>query len=249
MTAVIAVHALEVAKVTERGSTSANADGENVHESLPQVVQLFKVEFSCCCERLKASDKEAFIGIDVANTCHKGLIQKGRLDRSSAALQSLSEVSGGKRLAEWFRPQSAQPRDHRFDRLTWGNPPHLSEAAHVDETKLLLPGIPEARPCVLARFCGFFVPLELAGHAQMHSPAATGLAGAGIQQLGHQVFAASTPLANGLTGKTTAKSCRAPRAGHSTLTEDFGLLNNKRLKTVRQSPTNRFNFRKFRQES
>ena len=129
------------------------------------------------------------------------------------------------------------------------NPPHLSKAAYVDETQLLLPGIPEARPCVLARFCGFFMPLELAGHAQVHTPAPTGLACAGIQELGNQIFAASPPLANGLACKTTAKSCRAPGACHGSLTEDFGLLNDKRLKTVRQSPTNRLNFRKFRQES
>ena len=186
MTAVIAVHALEVAKVTERGSTSANADGENVHESLPQVVQLFKVEFSRCCERLKASDKKAFIGVDVANTCHKGLIQKGRLDRSSAALQSLSEVSGGKRLAEWFRPQSAQPRDHRFDRLTWGNPPHLSEAAYIHEAELLILRVPEPNARVWARIVGTFVPLELACHAQMNSPCAS----VGFQG-GHEVFAAT----------------------------------------------------------
>ena len=83
----------------------------------------------------------------------------------------------------------------------------------------------------------------------MHSPATIGLSSARMQQLGDQIFTASPPLANGLACKTTAKSCRAPRAGYGTLTEDFGLLNNKRLKTVRQSPTNRLNFRKFRQES
>ena len=83
----------------------------------------------------------------------------------------------------------------------------------------------------------------------MYSPATIGLSGAGMQQLGDQIFTASPPLANGLACKTTAKGCRTPRAGHSPLTEDFSLLDDKRLKTASQSSTNRLNFRKFRQET
>ena len=93
------------------------------------------------------------------------------------------------------------------------------------------------------------MPLELSGHAQMHSPAPTGLSGVGMQQLSDQIFAASSPVANRLTSKPPAKGCRTPGAGHSSLAEDFGLLDDKRLKTARQSPTNRLDFRKFRQET
>ena len=40
LTAIVAVHTLEVAKVTERGATGSDADREHVHESLSQFVEL-----------------------------------------------------------------------------------------------------------------------------------------------------------------------------------------------------------------
>ena len=83
----------------------------------------------------------------------------------------------------------------------------------------------------------------------MHSPVTTGLTSAGMLQLGNQVFAASLPVTNDLACKPTTKSNRASRARHCSLPEDFCLLNDKGLKTARQAPANRLNFRKFRQET
>mgnify|MGYP001158419368 FL=1 len=68
LAAVVAVHTLEVAKVTERGATGSDADREHVHESLSQVFELLQAECLSWREWLNASDKQAFIGIDVADT-------------------------------------------------------------------------------------------------------------------------------------------------------------------------------------
>ena len=94
LAAVVAVHALQIPKVAEGGATGADADGENVHESLSQAIQLLQGEFTRWCEWLKPRHEQAFIGIDVADPSHQRLIQKRCLDRSLAAFEPLAQVAG-----------------------------------------------------------------------------------------------------------------------------------------------------------
>jgi len=93
------------------------------------------------------------------------------------------------------------------------------------------------------------MPLELAGHAQMNAPDTAGLEGVGVMEGGHQIFATTGPFADALPLEAIAERIDSSRAGHSPFPKYFNLLNHKRVKTARQSPANRLNFRKFRQDS
>ena len=42
LAAVVAIHPLEIAEITEGGATGSDADGENIHQGIPQPLQLFE---------------------------------------------------------------------------------------------------------------------------------------------------------------------------------------------------------------
>ena len=51
LAAVVAIHPLEIAKITEGGATGSNADSENIHQSIPQPLQLCEFQLPCGRER------------------------------------------------------------------------------------------------------------------------------------------------------------------------------------------------------
>ena len=51
LAAVVAIHPLEIAEITEGGATGSNADGENIHQGIPQFLQLFELQLPCGRER------------------------------------------------------------------------------------------------------------------------------------------------------------------------------------------------------
>ena len=93
------------------------------------------------------------------------------------------------------------------------------------------------------------MPLELACHAQMDAPNAITGSRLRLVQLCHEVFPSTAPLANFLPLQSKAQSMGSPRTGDCPITEDINVVNDKRLKTARQSPANRLYFREFRQRT
>ena len=91
------------------------------------------------------------------------------------------------------------------------------------------------------------MPLELTGHAQVHPPVTTGLTGLSVMQLSHQILAPAAPLADVPALQSSAETLGSTWACNRPFSQDLKVLNHKGLKTGRQSPTNRLNFRKFRQ--
>ena len=86
------------------------------------------------------------------------------------------------------------------------------------------------------------MPLELAGHAQMNTPkAALWFEGS------HQVFPTALPGANSCAAEACNKIFSTSRAGNGPWPADFNLCNFEVDKTVCQSPTDRLDFREFRQ--
>ena len=51
LAAVVAIHPLEIAEITEGGATGSNADGQNIHQGIPQSLQLFELQLPCGRER------------------------------------------------------------------------------------------------------------------------------------------------------------------------------------------------------
>ena len=51
LAAVVAIHPLEIAEITEGGATGSNADAQNIHQSIPQPLQLFEFQLPCGRER------------------------------------------------------------------------------------------------------------------------------------------------------------------------------------------------------
>ena len=54
LAAIVAIHPLEIAEITEGGATGSNADGENIHQGIPQLLQLFELQLPCGRERADA---------------------------------------------------------------------------------------------------------------------------------------------------------------------------------------------------
>ena len=86
------------------------------------------------------------------------------------------------------------------------------------------------------------MPLKLSGHAQMNTPnTALWLQGC------HEVFAAALPLAHCCAAEALYKVIRSSRAGNGPWSADLNLCNFEVDKTICQSPTDRLDFREFRQ--
>ena len=68
---VIAVDAFKVTEITEGCATNADADLEDVHKAFADFFKLFAVEPACGCLGCNACCEEAFIGIDIACSCHQ----------------------------------------------------------------------------------------------------------------------------------------------------------------------------------
>ena len=47
LAAVVAIHPLEIAEITEGGATGSNADGENIHQGISQPLQLLEIQLPC----------------------------------------------------------------------------------------------------------------------------------------------------------------------------------------------------------
>lgn len=93
------------------------------------------------------------------------------------------------------------------------------------------------------------MPLELASHAQMDAPNAIAVSRLRVVQLRHEVLPSTAPLANFLSLQSKAQPLGTSRTCDCPITEDFNVVNDKRLKTARQAPANRLYFRKFRQRT
>ena len=86
------------------------------------------------------------------------------------------------------------------------------------------------------------MPLKLPCHAQVDPP------GAEVWlQFCHQIFPAPSPLTDDSAREACTKTFRTTRTGNGTGSTNVDSCDFKTLKTVRQSPANRLNFRKFRQ--
>ena len=109
--------------------------------------------------------------------------------------------------------------------------------------------IPEANTCMTAGLRLCWMPLELACHPQMDAPNAIAVSRLRVVQLRHEVFASTPPLANFLPLQSKAQPLGTSRTCDCPITEDFNVVNDKRLKTARQAPANRLYFRKFRQRT
>ena len=64
---------------------------------------------------------------------------------------------------------------------------------------------------------------------------------------GHQIFPAALPLPHRCAAEASNKLVRTSRAGNRPWSADFNLRNFEVDKTVCQSPTDRLDFREFRQ--
>ena len=51
LAAVVAIHPLEIAEITEGGATGSNADGENIYQGISQPPQLLEIQLPCGRER------------------------------------------------------------------------------------------------------------------------------------------------------------------------------------------------------
>ena len=51
LAAVVAIHPLEIAEITEGGATGSNADGENIYQGISQPLQLLEIQLPCGRER------------------------------------------------------------------------------------------------------------------------------------------------------------------------------------------------------
>ena len=47
LAAIVAIHPLEIAEITEGGATGSNADGQNIDQGIPQPLQLFELQLPC----------------------------------------------------------------------------------------------------------------------------------------------------------------------------------------------------------
>ena len=54
---------------------------------------------------LNARGKQGFIGVDVANAGHQGLVEQGIFDGPDGTLELLLQVGGVERRTEGFRPK------------------------------------------------------------------------------------------------------------------------------------------------
>ena len=50
LAAVVAIHPLEIAEITEGGATGSNADGQHIDQGISQPLQLFEIQLPCWCE-------------------------------------------------------------------------------------------------------------------------------------------------------------------------------------------------------
>ena len=137
---------------------------------------------------MDASCEEAFVGIDIPDTSDEVLIEQSGFDWPGGPLAAELEVGGVEFRAERFGAKSLQTGDHGFRRAIGRDPPHLTEAAQINEAKLLLLGIPDSNARVTACLGGFLMPLELSSHAQMDTPYPT----VGMK-CAQQIFPTSAP--------------------------------------------------------
>ena len=50
LSAVVAIHPLEIAEITEGGATGSNADGQHIDQGISQPLQLLEIQLPCWCE-------------------------------------------------------------------------------------------------------------------------------------------------------------------------------------------------------
>ena len=47
LAAVVAIHPLKIAEITEGGATGSNADGQHIDQGIPQPLQLLEIQLPC----------------------------------------------------------------------------------------------------------------------------------------------------------------------------------------------------------
>ena len=72
---VVAIDAFEIPEDAEGGSSCANAFLKHIHQTGTELVELRPLQLPSGRVGCNAGSKQAFIGIDVAGTCHEALVQ------------------------------------------------------------------------------------------------------------------------------------------------------------------------------
>ena len=71
LSAVIAVHSLKIAEITECCSPNADADLQHVHQAFADLLKLFAVEPACWRLGCNTCCKQALIGIDISRASNE----------------------------------------------------------------------------------------------------------------------------------------------------------------------------------
>ena len=108
LASIVSIHPFKIAEITEGGATGSDADLKHGHQSLTQRLKLLHFEMASRREGHDACAEKAFIGVDIADSSHESLVEKGRFDWSATSLESLLQIRAGEDRAEGFRSEAAE---------------------------------------------------------------------------------------------------------------------------------------------
>ena len=109
LASIVSIHSFKIAEITEGGATGSDADLKHGHQSFTQRLKLLHLETASRREGHDACAEEAFIGIDVADSSHESLVEKGCFDWPATALESLLQIRAREDRTEGFRSEAAEP--------------------------------------------------------------------------------------------------------------------------------------------
>ena len=109
LASIVSIHPFKITEITEGGAPSSDADLKHGHQSFTQRLKLLHFETPSRREGHDACAEEAFIGIDVADSSHESLVEKGRFDWPATSLEFLLHIRAGEDRAEGFRSKAAEP--------------------------------------------------------------------------------------------------------------------------------------------
>ena len=108
LTSVVSIYPFKIAEITEGGSPGSDADLKHGHQSLTKRLKLLHFETASRREGHDAGPEKAFIGIDIADSSHESLVEKGRFDWPAASFESLLQIRAGEDRAEGFRSKATE---------------------------------------------------------------------------------------------------------------------------------------------
>ena len=109
LASIVSIHPFKIAEITEGGAPCSDADLKHGHQSFTQRLKLLPFEMASRREGHDACAEKAFIGIDIADSSHESLVEKGRFDWSATSLESLLQIRAGEDGTEGFRSKAAEP--------------------------------------------------------------------------------------------------------------------------------------------